>query len=152
VEVRIGARSFDQGTAHIFWSVEPELKAVSTFLSRDYGSDVAHLWIDLELCPVEADKRPPWSLRFQKRVKPKPSVTGIPVEACYNVAHYSVRPDYFALARVPMESVKLYLLNLIYDSTAVLERKRHRFPNFNVTAFRKDFLGYLNERGRAGES
>ena len=152
MQVRISVRSSDQGTAHILWAVQEDLKAASAFLSRNCGADLAHRWVDLELCPVEADRRPPWSFRFQKRVWPKPILTGIPAEPCHNVGHYSVRPDYFALAKVPMEQVSWYLLKLIYESTAILEQKRRKFPDFNVTAFRSDFLSYLNQKATASES
>lgn len=144
MEVRIAVAAFDQGTEHILWGIVDHLKAASRTLSGDYGPGLDHLWIDLELSPITADVRPPWPFRFQRRVHPKPILTGIPVEPSYNVGHFSVRPDYFELAKVAPEKLPAYVLRLVYDSTAILESRQRTFPKFDTHQFRKNFREYLD--------
>ncbi len=150
METRIQSSGTDQGTAHIAEAIRNDCAAVSGALSKNYGSGIDHLWIDIELHPAAADRREPWPFRFQKRVAnrsrlvPKAVYDLVPVEPSFNVAHWSVRPDYFELAKVPLENVSAYLLALVYDSTDVLLSKRRRFPQFDAVRLREDFRGFLH--------
>lgn len=145
MEVRIAVSAIDQGTEHIYWPIKQHLDTASRVLSGDYGAGLDHLWIDLDLSPIRTDHRPTWSFRFQRRVHSKPLVKGIPIEPSYNVGHYSVCPDFFALARVPPEQLPSHVLSLIYDSTAVLESRQRSFPEFETHRFRQSFREYLDE-------
>src|SRR5262245_12250874 len=136
MEVVISAPKQDQGTAHIAEAVREPLRRLSAALSGEYGGTIEHLWIELELVPGDADRRAPWSFRFQKRVAPRPISSGLPKIEYHNVGHYSIRPDYFALAKISPENVSCYLMDLIYESTAALENKRRQLGAFDVAAFR----------------
>jgi len=138
MEVVISAAKQDQGTAHIAEAMHACLRQLSAAVSGEYGGNMEHLWIELELVPGDTDQRSPWSFRFQKRVSPRPIAAGLPRVERHNVGHYSVRPDYFALAAVAPENIRRYLLELIYESTALLEKKQKQLGGFNVAAFRAE--------------
>jgi hypothetical protein len=141
MEVVISAPNQDQGTAHIAEAIRAPLRRLSEALSgQNFGGNIEHLWIELELVPGDADHRQPWNFRFQKRVAPRPIVSGLGKAEYHNVGHYSVRPDYFALAKIAPENVNRYLIDLIYESTAVLEKKRRQLGAFDAAAFRSSFL------------
>jgi hypothetical protein len=136
MKVVISAPKQDQGTGHIAEAMHAPLRQLSAAVSGDYGGSMEHLWVELELVPGDADRRSAWSFRFQKHVSPKPLAAGLPKVEYHNVGHYSVRPDYFALAQVAPEDVSRYLMELIYESTAVLEKKQKRLGGFNLKDFR----------------
>jgi hypothetical protein len=123
------------------------LEALSQRLSGEYGGPMEHLWINLELSPGEADHRPAWGFRFQKRVAPPRELAAFKLPDSFNVGHYSVRPDYFALAQVDMESIPAYIAGLLYDSTRILMGKRRRLGDFDVELFRARFAQALHELG-----
>jgi hypothetical protein len=151
MECSISVAGEDQGTAHIAEALRPYLESLSLRLSRDYGGSMQHLWIDVEMCPAHADRRLPWSFRFQKRVSrartaklfrvPKPDGAA----DFLNVGHYSVRPDYAELAELQLREISAYVINLIYGEAAVLERKSQRLGGFDATRFRQDILTYIDE-------
>ena len=58
----------DQGSEYLAAAVQQHLEVASAHLSRDYGGVMEHLWIELQMSPVEADKGPPRPFRFQRRV------------------------------------------------------------------------------------
>ena len=136
MKVRISAPKQDQGTAHIAEAVREPLRKLGEAVSGDYGGSIEHLWIDFELVPADSDHRPSWGFRFQKRVSPRPIAAGLPKHEYSNVGHYSVRPDYFALAAVPPEQAVRYVLDLVYESTVILEQQRNKLGTFEVAAFR----------------
>jgi len=68
MNVSINASKSDQGTEHLAASIRPHLDAVSSILSGEYGGPIDHLWTDLELSPGDADRRPAFPFRFQRRV------------------------------------------------------------------------------------
>jgi hypothetical protein len=145
MEVRIRVSCVDQGTQHLEEVVRIPFERVGRELSSDFGPGLDHLWMDVELSPVVADHRPPYSFRFQKRVKPrahflpKSVFEELNLPTCYNVGHCSVRPDYFDLAKVPLKNAAAYLLGRVYESTMVLERRQRTFPKFRVSEFRDSF-------------
>jgi hypothetical protein len=117
MEVKVAVGKADQGTLHIADVIQPHLAELSRFLSGEYGGPMAHLWIDLELHPADADRREPFAFRFQKRVAVARELKALGVQEHFNVGHFGVRPDYFALAAVPLPEVPRYLLRLIYDGS-----------------------------------
>ena len=134
----------DQGTLHLAEAVHPYLEAASAHLSRDYGGSMAHLLIELEMSPVQADVRPAaWRFRFQRRVSSSREERLLGLPARENVGHFSVRPDYFRLAEVALEDVPGFLLELIYDESVVLEKKSLRLGGFDAKAFRRDLFEYI---------
>src|SRR5207245_201707 len=117
-------------------------------LSKAYGGTIQHLWIDFELIQSHAEGRRPFPFRFQKRVGGSIfKLTGLPTPVCENVGHYSVRPDFQQLLRIPLESVASYALSLIYASTSVLVEKQKKLGGFDAQRFRMDFLSSCRERG-----
>src|SRR6185436_2353439 len=108
-----------------------------------------HLWIDFELIRDFPELRPPWSFRFQKRVSgySAQKLIGLPCPARKNVGHYSVRPDFRALLKIPRNSVAGYALSLIYASTAVLIEKQKKLGGFDACKFRSDFLAACRRHG-----
>ena len=143
MQVSIGAAETDQGMHHITEVVWPHLDRLSAALSGEYGGPMEHLWIALELVPGRADERDPWPFRFQKRVAPQGrDLKRLGATEHFNVGHFSVRPDFFELARVPLPDVPCYLMRLVYEATRTLE-KRKQLEGFDVQAFRAKFAQYL---------
>lgn len=151
MECSIGIDAVDQGTAHIADQVRPHLEQLSARLSKNYGGLMERLWISLELCPTRADQRRPWAFRFQKHVSRLNSAKrlGLPVAPDAfdptNVGHFSVRPDFLELAKVPLHLVNAYLLEAIHKDSVVLEEKSPRLGGFDAQAFRQDILTYIDE-------
>jgi hypothetical protein len=114
-----------------------------------------HLWIDLEMSPGRADSRSAWSFRFQHRVSRARSVRqwGLPApsggDEPKNVGHFSVRPDYFKLAQILPDHVPAFLLRLVYDQSAVLEKKSRGLGGFDAKSFRRDLIEYIAGIDRA---
>lgn len=110
-----------------------------------------HLWIDVELCPSHADRKGPWPFRFQKRVSrasiAKPLGLPVPDGASdfMNVGHFSVHPDFFKLASVELREIPAYVIKLIYEEAAVLERKSARLGGFDAKTLRGNMLEYIDE-------
>lgn len=151
MEVLIGATKCDQGTEHLAALVRPYLEDLSAALSGEYGGPMDHLWIELELSPGDADVRPPFPFRFQKRVRTPRELRAFGEREFFNVGNYSVRPDYFDLARVPLDEVPSYLMSLLYESTECLHGKR-QLKGFDVESFRERFAHALAARGRLNEA
>jgi len=151
MECSISIGCVDQGTTHIADQVRPHLEQLSGRLCQGYSGLMEHLWINLELCPSNADHRPPWTFRFQKRVARKNNLKrlGLPIPLHAvdptNVGHFSVRPDYFELAQVPLSGVSAYLLNVIHRESKLLERESARLGGFDAKAFRHDIWTYIDE-------
>ena len=146
MDVLVSASKSDQGTEHLAALVRQPLDELSSALSGDYGGPMAHLWIDLELCPGDADVRPPFPFRLQKRVRTPRELRSLGDKEFFNVGNYSVRPDYFELARTPLDDVPCYLMTLLYESTKSLYGKR-QLQGFDVESFRRRFADALAARG-----
>ena len=146
MEVLGGASKCDQGTEHLAALIRPHLDELSSALSGEYGGPMAHLWIELELSPGDADVRPPFPFRFQNRVRTPKELRAFEDKEYLNVGNYSVRPDYLELARVPLDQVPCYLMTLLYESTKCLHGKR-RLKGFDVEAFRRRFAHEIAVRG-----
>src|ERR1041385_3514379 len=126
MEVGLHASMCDWTTQPITRALHSPFKAIAKDLSKDYGGTIEHLWIDFELIEAHAQGRPPYSFRFQKEVggSSPDKLTGLPRGVYENVGHYSVRPDFQELRRVPQHSVVAYVLSLIYASPSRLEERR----------------------------
>jgi hypothetical protein len=148
MEVSIHANMYDQATARIAEILRVAFQTISKDLSKDHGGTIKHLWIDFELIQSHAERRPPFPFRFQKRVGGSiGKLTGLLTPVYENVGHYSVRPDFQELLRIPLESVASYALRLIYASTSVLIEKQKKLGGFDAQRFRLDFLSSCNEHG-----
>ena len=147
MEVNLNANMCDQATRQIAEALRNAFKPISKELSKDYGGTMAHLWIDFELIQSHAERRQPFPFRFQKKVGGSIcKFTGLPTPVYENVGHYSVRPDFQELLRVPLESVVSYALSLIYVSTSVLVEKQKKLGGFDAQRFRLDFLSSCGNR------
>ena len=149
MKVRLNASICEESTSNIADALVEPFDTLSQELSGEYGGTMEHLWIDFELSPTGADDRPPYSFRFQRKVggKTPDRITGLPRTVHENVGHYSVRPDYFDLLAVSQDSVVLYVLQLVYDSTAILLEKQKRLGGFDAQSFRANFLASCRARG-----
>jgi hypothetical protein len=142
----IHANDFDLSTEHLNAVLQPFCQSLGAALSKDYGGVMEHLWIDIELNPGRAEQKPPYTFRFQKRVFSN-AFRPPGAQEYRNVGHYSVRPDFIALAAIPKDAVGCYLMELVYASTAILEQKLKRLGGFDAVAFRSDFRAELEKLG-----
>ncbi|MEP6890614.1 MAG: hypothetical protein ABI955_07970 [Nitrospirota bacterium] len=148
MEVNLNANICDLATERIAKLLRDVFKRVEKGLSRDYGGTIRHLWIDFELSQFGTDRRPPFPFRFQKKVGGSIfRLTGLPTPVYENVGHYSVRPNFDELLKLPLDSVPTYALGLIYLSTSVLVDKKKKLGGFDAERFRVDFLSYCKENG-----
>ena len=148
MEVSLNANMVDQATKRIGSVLRDAFDAIEKDISRDYGGTIQHLWIDFELIQSHAERRPPFRFRFQKKVGGSIfKLTGLPTPVSENVGHYSVRPDFQELLRIPLDSVASYALSLIYASTSVLVEKQKKLGGFDAQRFRQDFLSSCREHG-----
>lgn len=144
MEVGLHAAMCDQDTGRIAGILRDVFEKIGKDLSNDYGGTIKHLWIDFELMR----SRGPFPFRFQKRVGGSIcKLTGLPTPLCENVGHYSVRPDFQELLKIPLDSVANYALGLIYASTAVLVEKQKKLGGFDAQRFRLDFLSSCRAHG-----
>ncbi|MFD2554804.1 hypothetical protein [Sphingobacterium tabacisoli] len=134
VKVAFHANIVDHRTSRIAAIIGKYLTNLEDMLHNDYGGEMEHLWIDLEL--LENSK--PNSFRFQKRVAIPTSYTEF---YAYNVGNYSVRPDFEVLMKLSSEDeISSYILEILYESTSVLLDKEKKIGDFDATRFRADFI------------
>lgn len=140
LKTRFHANIVDKNTQNISRIIRKHFDDIEKKLNNDYGGNMEHLWIDLEL--VEHYKSYPF--RFQKRVKISESYMEF---YSYNVGHYSIHPDYERLRELESErDICNYIFKLWYDSTQVLVDNQKKI-GFNATQFRLDFLNACKELG-----
>jgi hypothetical protein len=149
MEVSLHANECDVSTQRIAFALDRPFEAIGRDLSQDFGGKMKHLWIDFELIESHAKLRPPWSFRFQKRVggSTPDQYTGLPRGVYRNVGHYSVRPNFRELRRVPLRLVVRYVLGLVYASTSVLIDKEKKLGGFDAQKFRSAFLVACRQNG-----
>jgi hypothetical protein len=142
MKLGLHANRCDSSTWRVADALLDSFKELADDLSGDYGGTMEHLWIDVELVESDAELRPPWTFRFQKKVGGSTpcSLTGLPRPVYMNVGHYSVRPDFEKLRSVPQEAVVTHVLGLIYASTSVLLEKQKKLGGFDAQRFRENFL------------
>ncbi|MBB3121196.1 hypothetical protein [Pseudoduganella violacea] len=150
MEVGIHANMVDQTTATLARALRPLLDELKERLRGDYGGQMEHLWIDLELLQSFArpDGQPSHPFRLQKRVSGRARM-GLPaIPDSFNVGHFSVRPDFALLAAMPEQEAIPYVLTLIHETSALLLEKQKRLGGFDAVKFRARFreecaaLGY----------
>ncbi len=148
MEVNINANICDIATEGIAKVLRNVFGIIEKEVSLDYGGTIEHLWIDFELSQFGTDRRPPFPFRFQKKVGGGVSrLTGLRTKVYENVGHYSVRPDFDELLKLPLDSIPSYALGLIYLSTSILVEKRKKLGGFDAERFRSDFLSSSNKHG-----
>jgi len=141
LKVAFHANIVDNNTRRISDVVYNYFGKLEAELHKDYAGSIEHLWIDLEL----VDGRTPWPFRFQKRVDNPGAYTEL---YTYNVAHYSVMPDFEKLkGLLSEEEICNYVFGLLYESTQVLIDKQKKLDGFDATAFRSDFLSVCKKLG-----
>lgn len=149
MEVGIHANMSDQGTIKVAEALRPIFSELSERLKGEYGGQIEHLWIDLELIAshAKADGKPRHPFRFQKRVSGRSHFGLPPVPDQFNVGHFSVRPDFVLITSLPTEHMISYVLSLIYNATTVLLDKQKKLGGFNGELFRNNFLGVCQNLG-----
>lgn len=148
MEVNLNANICDAATYQIAERLRNVFEMIEKEISSDYGGTMQYLWIDFELSKFNADHRPPYPFRFQKKVGGGISrLTGLRTAVYENVGHYSVRPDFEKLLKLPIDSVPSYALSLIFHSTAVLIEKKKKLGGFDVESFRSNFLSSCKKLG-----
>lgn len=147
MEVSLNANVVDQETGQIAQVLRPSFKSLERQLSKSYGGEIEHLWIDFELNQYHASLRPPRPFRYQKKVAPPALLRGLGLSHYNNVGHYSVRPDFYVLLATPLARVTAYALQLIYQSTSLLFEKQKRLGGFDARIFRASFLAGCKNLG-----
>lgn len=141
MEILINANICDSSTVKLAEELRREFSKIAEQLTGDYGGDIEHLWIDLELSEMSvlAFGKPPKPFRYQKRVSGAPRM-GLPaIPDSFNVGHYSVRPDFEVLKQSTIEQSINYIVGLVYKSTEVLLSKQKKLGGFNASSFRDKF-------------
>ncbi|MBK7706961.1 MAG: hypothetical protein IPJ30_14655 [Acidobacteria bacterium] len=148
MEVSLNANTSDSDTERVRAVLDDAFQVIEKDVSKDYGGTIQHLWIDFELIPSWAERRPPFRFRFQKKVGGSVfRLTGLATPLYEYVGHYRVRPDFQKLLSLPLESVASYALSLIYASTSVLLEKQEKLGGFDAPCFRMDFLASCRQHG-----
>jgi hypothetical protein len=149
MKVGLHSNVTDQETSKISGEFHEPFRTIANELSGEYGGLMEHLWIDFELNRHHAELRPPFRFRFQKRVSGRNPLTGIDSPDYHHVGHYSVRPDFDLLLRMPIKETVGYALGLIYESTTVLEEKAKKLGGFDAHLFRARFAAACLSQGYA---
>jgi hypothetical protein len=139
LSVGIHSNIYESKTKRIADAIKEVTEKLEKKLNNDYGGNMEHLWIDLELVESHLKDKKPFSFRFQKRVEV--------VEYEYNVGHYSVAPDFEKLKILSEEEIGNYILGIIFESTQILIDKEKKLDGFDAVKFRADFLKFCNELG-----
>ena len=141
LKVEFHANIVDKNTAKVSDIIRKHFDDIEKSLNKDYGGNMEHLWIDLEL----VKSRKPFPFRFQKRVDISTSFTEL---YSYNVGHYSIEPDYEKLkSLLSEEEICTYIFELWYESTQILVDMQKKLDGFDATQFRLDFLNFCEKLG-----
>lgn len=140
MEFRLRANICDTETYPISCALVEPSQALSDLMRGDYGGVMEHLWIDVELRDFGDAPKPSWPFRFQKRVSGRSHFGLPPVDDSFNVGHYSVRPDLQLLLTLPTKDSVAHVLQVVYESTIILNGKQKRLGDFDVSRFRSRFL------------
>lgn len=140
LKVQFGANMYESKTEKVVRALEDILPEIEKALHQDYGGSMEELWIDLELI----EGRGGFKFRFQKRVGIQNIMGTHIAKYYYNVGHYSVTPDFEVLKNLRTEEeIRHYILNLIYLSTEILQKKSKALGEFDAEKFRKDFYSAI---------
>lgn len=149
MEVLINANICDMSTIKLSEELRDVFAKIAKQVSGNYGGEIEHLWIDLELSEmsVQAFGKPPKPFRYQKRVSGA-SRMGLPViPDSFNVGHYSVRPDFEVLKQNTIEQSISYIVGLVYKSTEVLLTKQKKLGGFDAASFRNNLFSVCTSSG-----
>jgi len=149
MEVLLNANECDSSTVKLAEELREALAKIVEKLSGNYGGEIEHLWIDIELSEMSAQVfgKPPKAFRYQKRVSGA-SRMGLPaIPDSFNVGHYSVRPDFELLKQNTIEQSIHYIVGLVYKSTEELLPKQKKLGGFDVSNFRNDLLSVCTKLG-----
>lgn len=137
LKVHIDVSASEMATTTAREALGDLLANISKEFQKDYGGNMEELWIDLNL----VERWPALPFRFQKRVS-IPYFSGNSVARyVYNVGHYRFVPDFDVLRYLQTpEEIRQYILESLYDSTAILEKRAKSLGNFQATEFRQDLL------------
>ncbi len=150
MKVGLHANMVDLKTDKIGDSLRDVFKILCVKLDGNYGGTIEHLWIDFELIESHAkpDGKPRHPFRFAKRVSGRSSFGLPPSPDCFNVGHFSVRPNFRHLLSIAKNEIIPYCLNLIYKELEILKTKEKKLGGFNSELFGSTFseeckkLGY----------
>ncbi|MRX11176.1 hypothetical protein GJ697_25455 [Pseudoduganella sp. FT25W] len=141
LEIGLHASIVDSSTIALSQALRAPFGALEGRLKGEYGGDMEHLWISIDLveCTAKADGTPRHPFRFQKRVSGR-SRFGLPaIPDRFNVGNFSVRPDFALLATMSEDQAIPYVLGLIYEGTSVLLAKQKKLGGFDAQLFRARF-------------
>ncbi len=141
LKISLHANMYEKSTKHISEILTKPFEQLEKKLNTDYGGNIEHLWIDIELLKDRGE----YPFRFQKRVN-IPSFSGRK-EYYYNVGSYSIMPDFEKFKTLSDKSILEYILTLLYNSMEILVSKKKKLKNFNAEQFRSDFVKVCAELG-----
>lgn len=140
------ANIYEASTERIARAVKEPFDKLGKKLSNDYGGNIEHLWISLELIESHLKEEKALPFRFQNRVTL--SGFGLPGKKyCYNVVSYSVAPNFEKIKTLPEELICDYILGLVYESIQTLIDKQKKLGGFDAIKFRSDFIKVCKELG-----
>lgn len=141
LEVNFNANMYESSTKEISHNLSNLFEKLEEKLNKDYGGNMEHLWIDVEL--IKHYSALPF--RFQKRVNIASGVGG--KDYYYNVGNYSIKPDFIKLETLDDKESLEYIFNLLYVSMEILVKKKKKLDNFDAEKFRADFKTVCYELG-----
>lgn len=148
MECLIHVAGVDQGVEQQADVLQPHLERLGRHLSQDYGGEMQHLWIQIQICPGDADRGPPLPFRLQRRVSGRQSARRLGLPAgpdTHQVGSFAVRPDPVAFAATELDELPAYVIRVLHQAAVVLEEKSAQLGGFDAPRFRKDILRYLEQ-------
>jgi hypothetical protein len=119
------------------------VKIKEYFATRDYGQDLSNIFIGVILTGPGSERlhpvrRPSYKklLRFNNRIIKRQM-------EMKNVFQYDVKPDYEIFSRLNVGEARRVFLELLLDSTIVIEKHKARFPDFDLERFKEDLRSCL---------
>ncbi len=108
------------------------------FAGRDYGEDIANLFIGVILTGGGSERlHPVRKLSYKKILSSTSRITRQKMEM-RNVVQYDVKPDYEAFRRLNYEQAKRFIADELVNSTSILEQHKAKFPDFDLQKFKDD--------------
>ena len=149
MQVAVRANRCDEATSPVASVLWPVFQELGRRLSGEYGGTIEHLWLDLELVErgAKVDGTPRYPFRYQRRVSGRSQFGLPPLPDCFNVGHFSVRPDFALISSLPADQAIRYALQLIFRATEVLKSKKKQLGGFDAERFRTSFRKACSEMG-----
>lgn len=115
------------------------------FSGRDYGEDLQYLGIGLIITGSNSEKfHPIRPFKYEKESFYKDIFTN-QRKSLKNAASYDVKPDFERFCQMELNEARSYLVQLLVESTEILERNLDKFPQFDFKQFRNDFSDCLTQ-------